>query len=106
MKTTIKQMAFHIKYKLIGFHILYSNLEQWFPIEHGNSIQILHNLMEVEKYLQSTFKQLFFITVITIYISVTVSAENAVIKGSRKQTAMCPAHQHSYPNCQIQHGDK
>lgn len=59
MKTT-KQMAFHIKYKLISFHILYPNLEQWLPIEHSNSIQILYNLMEAEKYLESTFKQLFF----------------------------------------------
>lgn len=49
MKTTIKQTIFHIKYTLMGFHILYPSLEQWLPIEHGNSIQILNNLMEVEK---------------------------------------------------------
>lgn len=89
MKTTIKQMAFHIKYKLIGFHILYPNLEQWLPIEHGNSIQILNNLMEVEKY-RALSNNFFFITVITIYISVKVSAENAVIKGPRKQITMYP----------------
>lgn len=41
--------------------------------------------MEVEKYLQSTFKQLF-ITVIIMYTSVIVSAENTMIKGSWKQT--------------------
>lgn len=45
---------------LIGFHILYPNLEQWLSVEHGHLVQILNDLMEVEKYLESTFKQLFF----------------------------------------------
>lgn len=38
-KTTIKQMVFHMKYKWIGFYILYPNLEQWLLIEHGNSFK-------------------------------------------------------------------